>query len=61
MQKEDFFYFITFIYDQSWFVYVYLIKYKFEAFEMFKEFKNEVEIQLGKSILTLRFDQGVNT
>ena len=37
---------------------VYLIKYKSEAFEKFKEFKNEVENQTGKSIKTLRSDRG---
>ena len=36
-------YFITFIDNFSRFGYVYLVKYKFEAFEKFKEFKNEVE------------------
>ena len=34
------------------------MKYKLEAFEKFKEFKNEVEKQLGKSIKTLRSDRG---
>ncbi|XP_017970356.1 PREDICTED: uncharacterized protein LOC108660625 [Theobroma cacao] len=34
-------YFITFIDDHSRFGYVYLIKYKFETFEKFKEFKAE--------------------
>ena len=56
--KGDFIYFITFIDDFSQYGYFYLMKYKLEAFEMFKEFKNEVEKQLGKSIKTLRFDRG---
>ena len=51
-------YFITFIDDYSRFGYVYLMKYKSEAFEKFKEFRNEVEKQLGKSIKTLRSDRG---
>lgn len=34
------------------------MKYKSDAFEMFKEFRLEVEKQLGKSILTLRSYQG---
>ena len=38
--------------------YLFLMKYKLEAFEKFKEFKNEVEKQLGKSIKTLRSDRG---
>ncbi|KAM2646847.1 hypothetical protein TB1_000158 [Malus domestica] len=41
--KEGFFYYITFTDNHSWFGYVYLIKYKLESFEKFKEFKNEVE------------------
>ena len=34
------------------------MKFKFEAFEKFKEFRNEVKKQTGKSIKTLRSDQG---
>ena len=45
------FYFITFTDD---FGRVYLMRYKYEAFEKFREFKNEVEKQYGKSIKTLR-------
>ena len=51
-------YFITFIDDYSRYGYLYLMKYKSEAFEKFKEFRNEVEKQLGKSIKTLRSDRG---
>ena len=36
---------------------VYLMKYKIWNVEMFKEFKSEVEKQLGKSIKELRLDQ----
>ena len=43
-------YFITFTDDYSSYGYVYLMKWKFEAFEKFKEFKAEVENQLGKCI-----------
>jgi DUF971 family protein len=42
-------YFITFTDDHSRYDYVYLMKYKFESFERFKEFRNEVEKQTGKS------------
>ena len=42
------YYFITFTDDFSRFGWVYLIKYKFEAFEKFTEFKNEVEKKFGK-------------
>ena len=56
--RGGFSYFITFIDDYSRYGYVYLMKYKSEAFEKFKEFRQEVEKQLGKSIKTLRSDRG---
>ena len=34
------------------------MKYKSETFEKFKEFRTEVEKQLGKNIKTLRSDRG---
>jgi hypothetical protein len=48
--KEGYSYFITFTDDHSCYGYIYLMKYKSEAFEKFKEFRNEVEKQLGKEI-----------
>ena len=51
-------YFVTFIDDYSRYAYVYLMKHKHETFEKFKEFQNEVENQLGKTIKTLRSDRG---
>ena len=51
-------YFITFIDDYSRFGYVYLMKWKFEAFEKFKEFRAEVESQLGKRIKAIRSNWG---
>ena len=39
---------ITFTDDTSKHKFVYLMKRKFEAFEMFKEFKTEVELQIEK-------------
>ena len=33
------------------------MRHKFESFEMFKLFKNEVQNQLGKNIKTLRLDR----
>jgi flavin-dependent dehydrogenase len=36
-------YFITFTNNYSRYGYVYLMKYKSESFERFKEFRNEVE------------------
>ena len=41
---------ITFSDDYSRFGYVYLMKRKSETFEKFKEFRAEVENQLGKCI-----------
>ena len=51
-------YFITFIDDYSRFGYVYLMKRRSEAFEKFKEFRGEIENQLGKRIKAIRFDLG---
>ncbi|KAK8502801.1 hypothetical protein V6N12_073851 [Hibiscus sabdariffa] len=38
--------------------YIYLMRHKSESLEKFKEFKNEVQNQHGKSIKTLRSDRG---
>ncbi|KAM1860923.1 hypothetical protein ACFX13_013031 [Malus domestica] len=46
--RGGFSYYIIFTDDHSRFGYVYLMKYKSESFERFKEFKNEVEKQTGK-------------
>ncbi|KAI3821721.1 hypothetical protein L1987_09293 [Smallanthus sonchifolius] len=51
-------YFVSFIDDYSRYAYVYLMKHKHETFQKFKEFQNEVEKQLDKSIKTLRSDRG---
>ena len=51
-------YFITFIDDFSRFGYVYVMTHKSESLEKFKEFKNEVENQLGKTIKALRSGHG---
>ena len=53
-------YFVSFIDDYSRYAYVYLMKHKHETFEMFKEFQNEVENQLGKTNKILRSDRGGN-
>ncbi|KAG8478887.1 hypothetical protein CXB51_028741 [Gossypium anomalum] len=44
--------------EQDRYGYVYLMRHKSEALEKFKEFKNEVQNQLGKTIRTLRSDRG---
>ena len=54
--REGFQYFITFTNDLSRYGYVYLMRHKFETFERFKEFQNEVENQLRKKIKHLRSD-----
>ena len=59
--RGGFSYFVTFTNDFSRYGYVYLMKYKSETFEMFKEFKNEVQNQLGKSIKAIRSDRVANT
>ena len=56
--KGGYEYFITFIDDYSRYGYVYLMKWKSETFEKFKEFKAEVENQLGKHIKVIRSDRG---
>ncbi|KAK4389829.1 Retrovirus-related Pol polyprotein from transposon TNT 1-94 [Sesamum angolense] len=55
--REGYSYFITFIDDHSWYVYVYLMRYKSEPFEKFKEFKLEVENQTGCKIKAFRSEQ----
>ena len=50
-------YFISFTDDFSRYGYVFLMRHKFESFEMFKAFQNEVQNQLGKTIKALRSDR----
>jgi hypothetical protein len=54
----DFQYFITFIDDFSRYGYMYLMRHKSKSFEKFKEFQNEVQNQLGKTIKFLPSDRG---
>ncbi|KAL2228574.1 UNVERIFIED_CONTAM: hypothetical protein Sindi_1837100 [Sesamum indicum] len=54
--RGGFSYFITFTYDHSRYGYVYLMRYKSEAFGRFKEFRLEVENQTGRKIKTLQLD-----
>ncbi|KAK9009221.1 hypothetical protein V6N11_035766 [Hibiscus sabdariffa] len=51
-------YFITFTDDFSRYGYIYLMRHKSEFLEKFKELKNEVQNQHGKSIKALRSDRG---
>ena len=47
-------YFITFTDDFNRYGFVYLMRHKSESFEKFKEFKSEVQNQLGKNIKALK-------
>ena len=58
MAQGGYIYFVTFTDDLSRYGYLYLMKYKFEVFEKFKEFKVEVENQIEKSIKILRSNRG---
>ncbi|KAK8578706.1 hypothetical protein V6N12_069050 [Hibiscus sabdariffa] len=56
--RGGFQHFIIFTDDFSRYEYIYLMRHKSEALERFKEFKNEVQNQHGKSIKALRSDRG---
>ncbi|KAK8670729.1 hypothetical protein V6N13_037347 [Hibiscus sabdariffa] len=56
--RAGFHYFNTFTDDFSRYGYIYLMRHKSEALEKFKEFRNEVQNQHGKSIKALRSDRG---
>eukprot|EP00257_Ricinus_communis_P017102 XP_015575458.1 uncharacterized protein LOC107261346 [Ricinus communis] len=58
MAHGDYTYIITFTDDLSRYRYLYLMRYKSESFEKFKEFKAEVENQTCLSIKALRSDRG---
>ena len=58
MARDGFYYFITFPDDFSRYGYVYLLKNKSDSFGKFKEYKAEVEKQLGRSIKILRLNRG---
>lgn len=51
-------YFITFIDDYSRYGYLYLIHEKSQSLDVFKSFKAEVELQLGKKIKSVKSDCG---
>ncbi|KAL0453656.1 UNVERIFIED_CONTAM: Retrovirus-related Pol polyprotein from transposon TNT 1-94 [Sesamum latifolium] len=56
--RGGFSYFITFTDDHSLYGYVYLMRYKSEAFGRFKEYRLEVENQTNRKIKALRSDRG---
>ncbi|XP_025983818.1 uncharacterized protein [Glycine max] len=51
-------YFISFIDDYSRYGYLYLIHEKSQSLDVFKSFKAEVELQLGKKIKAIKSDRG---
>ncbi|RDX90072.1 hypothetical protein CR513_28110, partial [Mucuna pruriens] len=51
-------YFITFIDDYSRYDYLYLIHEKSQPLDVFKSFKVEVELQLGKKMKAIKSDCG---
>ena len=51
-------YFITFIDDHFGYGYVLLMHHKSDSFEKFKEYRIEVENQLGKPVKAIRSDRG---
>ncbi|KAL0462672.1 UNVERIFIED_CONTAM: hypothetical protein Slati_0154800 [Sesamum latifolium] len=55
--RGGFSYFIMFTDDHSRYGYVYPMRYKFEAFGRFKEYRLEVENQIGHKIKALRSDR----
>ncbi|KAL0400329.1 UNVERIFIED_CONTAM: Retrovirus-related Pol polyprotein from transposon TNT 1-94 [Sesamum radiatum] len=56
--RGGFSYFITFTDDHSRYGYVYLMRYKSEAFRRFEEYRLEVENQTNRKIKALRSDRG---
>ena len=51
-------YFVTFTDVASRYGYMYRMKHQSETFDKFKEFRQDIEKQTGKSIKTLRSDRG---
>ncbi|KAK4394179.1 hypothetical protein Sango_1888700 [Sesamum angolense] len=56
--RGGFSYFITFIDDHSRYDYVYLMRYKFEGYGRFKEYRLEVENPIGHTIKALWSNRG---
>ncbi|KAL0395417.1 UNVERIFIED_CONTAM: hypothetical protein Slati_4507900, partial [Sesamum latifolium] len=56
--RGGFSYFIIFTDDHSWYGYVYLMRYKSEAFGRFKQYRLEVENQTNPKIKAVRSDRG---
>nr|GFD36816.1 retrovirus-related Pol polyprotein from transposon TNT 1-94 [Tanacetum cinerariifolium] len=52
-------YFLSIVDDYSKRVWVYLLRFKHEAFEKFKEWKQLIENQTGRTVKKLRTDNGL--
>lgn len=51
-------YFLSFIDDYSWKLWIHYFTHKIDVLDAFIKFKNMVEFELGCKIKTLRFDGG---
>ena len=51
-------YYVLFIDNHSWKLWIYFLKAKSESFDRFKEFKALIENQFGRHIRILRLDNG---
>ena len=49
-------YYVSFIDDYSKFTWIYLLKYKFEVFHKFQEFRARVERLFDRKILAMQTD-----
>ncbi|KAL0453561.1 UNVERIFIED_CONTAM: hypothetical protein Slati_1334200 [Sesamum latifolium] len=58
LARGGFSYFITYTDDHSRYGYVYLMRYKSEAFRKFKKYRLEVENQTNRKIKALQSDRG---
>ena len=58
LSKGGYLYFLTFTDDHSLYGYVYLMRFKFEPFGRFKEFRLVVENQTSRKIKTIMSDRG---
>jgi histone deacetylase 1/2 len=51
-------YYVSFIDDYSKFTWIYLLKYKSEVYEKFRDFQNLIERSFGRKILAVQSDWG---
>jgi hypothetical protein len=58
LTRDEYRYFLTFTDDLSRYGYVFLMKHKYEIFEKFKEFQNEVKNHRNRKIKFMRSNRG---